>query len=110
MQVNETHARTSKKDFILSRPNLSAKEIVAAAAEQGIDTTTAYVYVTRSEATKQAREPACVKPPAITTRGPAKRQELESVFVELVLDVGLARADALLGQLRLLGREIISGA
>jgi hypothetical protein len=105
MQANETQPRsTSKKDFILSRANQSAKEIIAAAAQQGMVITTAYVYVARSEATK-ARKAASERPLADSTRA-AAAADREEEFLELALNVGLARADTLLGKLRRLGREI----
>ena len=102
--------RPSKKSFILSRPDLSAKEVVAAAAQDGIHFSVAYVYVTRSEATLKARRAAHSTSPRGVQTLATDGRGLEATFVDLALDVGLARADRLLGRLRLLGHEVISHA
>lgn len=85
---------TSKASFVRSLPRtLTAKEVVQRAKAAGMSLSTAYVYVLRSKAAGGSK-PKGLKP------GPKPKGGLEHQFVNLVLDVGIARASELLGRVR----------
>jgi hypothetical protein len=123
MKEAKNDAAPSKKDFILSRGSMPARDIVDAAKKEGLNITTAYVYVVRSEATtKRAKgKPGKAKSTrnkvakrskrtrkaigaratrSKPTAGGPKRDERLVQFVDLALDIGLTRADSLLQRLR----------
>jgi hypothetical protein len=125
-------AGPNKKEFILSRADMSAKEVVDAAAKENLKLTTGYVYVVRSQATVKARasKTAGKKAARKGARKAVKAQKLprakarravaapritqganhSTQFVDLVLEIGLARAEALLREMRKLGPSISARA
>ena len=85
---------TSKASFVRSLPRtLTAKEVVQRAKAAGMRLSTAYVYVLRSKAAGGSR-------PNGLKRGPKPKGGLEHQFVNLVLEVGIARASELLARVR----------
>jgi hypothetical protein len=102
---------SSKRTFVLSLPSsMPATEVIERAKTQGMALTTNYVYKIRSRgAAASARDASEATLPSKLARGSKQRGREISVrgdgsqderFVALVLDVGLARAAALLDQLR----------
>jgi hypothetical protein len=102
----------SKTAFVLGLArDMPASEVVAKAKTAGLELTDRYVYVIRSKAKGRAGKPAGRRgrPPkaAGAKRGPkpgrkasASTGGLAVQFLEMALDLGLARAEDLLGSLR----------
>jgi hypothetical protein len=97
-------ATTSKAAFIRSMPaSMSANDVVAAAAKRGMKLTANHVYAVRSTSKpgrprKAAAKRVSAKP---TGRGPGRpsaRAGSESTFRRLVLEMGIARAKILVGE------------
>ena len=106
-------ATTSKASFIRSlSASASVKDVIAAAAKRGWKIKERYVYKVRA-ATKHKRP----KPAAL--RGVARRHPKatpssagsasETTFRKLVLDLGLARSKALLGEVEKKLGDLIAG-
>ena len=102
---------SSKRTFVLGLPvDMPAAEVIKRAKAQGMKLTTNYVYKIRSRgaaATHRAdstgRATAALKSKrgvASIARGSAANGARDEHFVALVLDVGLARAEALLERVR----------
>lgn len=105
---------SSKRTFVLSLPaSLSAAEVIKRAKAEGMQLTTNYVYKIRSRGA--AADEAVSLPAAKGMRSPGRRvlsdiarsarlngkgNNHDEHFVALVLDVGLARAAALLERVR----------
>jgi hypothetical protein len=105
---------SSKRTFVLGLPgDLPAAEVIKRAKSQGMKLTTNYVYKIRSRgAAAGSRPEAVLRSPGVVTKA-VKRGRPAGVrlssgngathdehFVSLVLDVGLARAAALLEKVR----------
>jgi hypothetical protein len=103
----------SKTAFVLGLPKTTpASEVVAKAKALGIELTDRYVYVIRSKAKSKAGQPSGRRgrPPKIegAKRGPKPGRKaaaqapgsLAAQFVDAALDLGLARAEELLLNLR----------
>ena len=104
----------NKSEFIRSQPDaMTAAEVVTKGAEQGLTFKSGLVYAVRrnartkaartSSAPKQKRQPKPGDWEGIPTRKDAYKDTLKSQerqFVALVLDIGLARADGLMHELR----------
>ena len=90
----------SKAAFVRSLPKtLTAKEVVAKAKAAGIKLSTGYVYVLRSSS--GGSKPNGLKP------GPKpKGSSDEAAFLNLALDVGVARAEELLRRVRSAARSL----
>ena len=99
-------------DFVRAQPtNLSAREVQAMGAKQGIRFSAALVYVVRKAALKKrglAQAAAVAEPTVKAKRGPKPKApvaevsndaEREKTFLRLALDIGLARARDLLALL-----------
>jgi hypothetical protein len=110
---------SSKRTFVLSLPaSLPAAEVIKRAKGQGMKLTTNYVYKIRSRgAAASARPTAMVRMPSVASitgkRGRPAVGRLSGTngahdehFVTLVLDVGLARAAALLEKVRARVQEL----
>jgi hypothetical protein len=109
-----SHAKPpSKTGFVLGlAKDMPASEVVAKAKAAGIKLTDRYVYVIRSKAKGRAGKPAGRRgrPPKVAgaKRGPKPGRKagavsataLGTAFLEMALDLGLARAEALLLSLR----------
>lgn len=75
----------SKADFIRSQPpHMTAAEVVAKAAQDGIEISADYVYLIRS---------------ASRRRAPAGQRRLRAEFRRLVLELGLVEARRLLEEI-----------
>jgi hypothetical protein len=102
---------SSKRTFVLSLPaSLSAAEVIKRARAEGMHLTTNYVYKIRSRGAA-ANDGAIVLPTGKGARGRSRvlsdiarsangSTQHDEHFVALVLDVGLARAAALLERVR----------
>jgi hypothetical protein len=112
----------SKTAFVLGLPkHTPASEVVAKAKAEGIELTDRYVYVIRSKAKGRAGKPSGRRgrPPksAGAKRGPELGRRavtlatspsgLATQFLEMALDLGLARAEDLLVSLRAKVRQAI---
>jgi hypothetical protein len=113
---------SSKRTFVLSLPaSLPAADVIKRAKTQGMKLTTNYVYKIRSRGAAASARPSVrsgvrLSANGTRTRGAASKPSARSVasaiaagsngnhhdehFVALVLDVGLARAAALLEKVR----------
>jgi DNA-binding transcriptional MocR family regulator len=101
---------SSKRTFVLSLPaSLSAAEVIKRAKAEGMNLTTNYVYKIRSRGAAANEAAMSVASPSARGRGRVVSDIARSVngsnnhdehFVALVLDVGLARAAALLERVR----------
>lgn len=93
----------TKTAFVLSRPNLTINEIIAEARTAGLKITYGHVANIRSTAKRKGGKPNGVKklgrpPKAAASSTPETR------FLDLALDLGLARADQLLKNVRAMAR------
>jgi len=101
-----TQKAPSKTAFVLSLArDTPASEVVAKAKAIGLDLTDRYVYVIRSKAKGKAGKPAGRRgrPPKAATAAAPKASgpsSLAAQFVDAALDLGLARAEELLVNLR----------
>jgi hypothetical protein len=108
----KTKKAPSKTAFVLSlAKDMPASEVVAKAKAAGLELTDRYVYVIRSKAKGRAGKPTGRRgrPPksAGAKRGPKPGRAasgspvaLGTQFLEMALDLGLARAEELLVSLR----------
>jgi hypothetical protein len=106
-------ARTSKASFIRSLPaSASAKDAVAAAAKRGWKIKERYVYKVRAATNRKTPKPAALRgvagPHPKATPSSAGSAS-ETVFRKLVLDLGLARSKALLGEVEQKLGDLIAG-
>ena len=110
--------KTSKTDYVLAHPKLSASEIVALAKTEGIKLSGQLVYVVRGRAKKRGNAPRrdrgrpkksapVVQLPKRRGRPPkahpghlSRFSALELQLAEVVVQLGLPRVDELLKQLR----------
>jgi hypothetical protein len=103
----KTKKPQSKTAFVLSLPpTLSAKEVLAKGKAAGLKLSEKYVYVIRSKAKaggkRKGRRPGKGKgTPSVAGLAGA----IDARFATLVLDIGLARADAILKNLRAKARS-----
>ena len=91
--------RNSKvREFVLSHPKLTANEVQAAAKSHGIDVSRSYIYMVRSSARRvvQPKQPKR----AATVATISTRAEQERELVGIAADLGLARSEKLLSQIR----------
>jgi hypothetical protein len=96
---------TNKTAFVLGfPPSTSAKEVISKGKAAGITLTDRYVYSIRSKAkTRGGGMPARRGRPPKHAGGAGYRGNgsgAEAQFIDLALDLGLARAEKLLGSLR----------
>ena len=92
----------SKAEFIRQHADLSPKEVVEAAARQGLMIHLPQVYNLR--AASQRRKPAAPKPSA-----PVATPSGATVFRRLVLELGVAQARALVDEVEAKLEALISG-
>lgn len=101
----------SKTSFVLGFPrDMPAAEVVVKAKEAGIPLTDKYVYNIRASARaagKTAKKKPGPKPGAKRKASGAGNGSVESRFVDLALDVGLARAEEMLRTLRATVKSIV---
>lgn len=105
--------KNSKTAFVLSQPvTSSAEAVIAAGKAKGIELTAAYVYGIRSRAKRSQKRRAArprlsvmqvIQGSDVIFSGLAKTKRLDSSerqFAVLVADIGLTRAEAIIGKLR----------
>jgi hypothetical protein len=110
MPKKSTSSKTpSKTAFVLSLPpTMPAKDVLSKAKASGLKLTEAYIYSIRSKAKGRVGQPAARRgrPPKAASAGSAPVSSgaggsgLERQFLSLALDLGLARAESLLSNLR----------
>ena len=105
----------NKSAFVRSQPTtMSAREVVEKGAAQGIGLSEKYVYNIRAKAKASGRTGAGPgrpgrrpgRPPGSRSAGAGSAEER---FAELALEVGLTKAEALLGRLRSAIRSAVAG-
>jgi hypothetical protein len=104
--------QTSKSAFVRSLPEgTSAKEAVAKAKAAGMDLTEAYFYGIRSNDRVAAKKKVTVGPVKAKGAAPTASGDssLETTFRKLVLDLGLARAKALIEEVERGLQAVIAG-
>jgi hypothetical protein len=115
-QRAQTAARSlvSKRDFIVTVPDLTAKDVVLAAKKQGITLTREYVYMVRARTnnvsmkTARAERPITSETkrlqkraaPTMPRASRSRESAVERLFAERALEIGLARATELLQMVR----------
>lgn len=91
----------SKTAFVLGQPlDLPAKEIVARGKSQGIALTEAYIYGIRSRSARATRRKGLGGALSGGRTRLAASGSLENQFALLALDIGLARAESILRDVR----------
>ncbi|HKU44085.1 MAG TPA: hypothetical protein VJR89_38255 [Polyangiales bacterium] len=93
----------NKSAFVRSLPgSLSAAEVISRAKDKGIKLSAAQVYTIRANARRKADEGG----PVVTKRGGGRAlggggsTASESAFLQMALELGLVRAEGILGSLR----------
>jgi len=100
----------SKRAFIESLPRTTpARDVVAAARARGITISANYVYVLRQRARRSSTRGAGARAPLgrITVR--RSGDSPAAMFVQLVLDLGLARSRALLSTMEARIEDLVAG-
>jgi hypothetical protein len=104
--------QVSKTKYVLSLPKaLTAAEVVEKAKGDGISLTAKYVYNIRGQAKGAKKKARAAKKPVATTtvakvvakapvRATPRTGSSEERFVDLVLDIGLARSTELLSKIK----------
>ena len=102
-----TKKHTTKAAFVRSLPaTMSAAEVVAEAHKAGIKISPAHVYVIRSNANKSIkRENGRSRRTSGRPTAAAPRAGLEQQLEALIMDLGFARAEQLLGSIRKAARR-----
>jgi hypothetical protein len=97
--------KQTKTAFVLAHPNLPGAEVVKEAAKQGLKMSIAYVYSVRSKAKATVGQPrrSPGRPPKASP-ATATSGSLDKRFMNLALDLGLGRAEALLKGVRAMAR------
>ena len=109
--------KVTKTAFVLGLDrDLSAKEVVEKAKAAGISLTEKHVYSIRSDAKRRetkatgkigTRKKPGPKPGSRRKANGAGNGSVEARFIDLALDVGLAKAEELLGRLREKAKSIV---
>ena len=90
----------NKSAFVRSLPGITAGEVVKKAKAQGITLSDKYVYNIRAKAkASTGRRPGRPGRPK-GSAGSAGSGSTEQQLVDVALEIGLSRAEALLGKLR----------
>jgi hypothetical protein len=104
--------RINKSEFVRNIGDLPAATVVAEAKKKGIKLTENYVYTIRSAAKKKNGKAKSLLPhrPEGTTGGKTAvlltaGRSSEKAFVDLVLDIGLSRAQRLIDNLRSMAKN-----
>lgn len=106
-----TKKPTTKAAFVRSLPaTMSAADVVAEAQRAGIKISPAHVYVIRSNANKSAKKPNGKPARRTSGRVPVAKSARENAGLEqqletLIMDLGFARAEQLLGSIRRAARR-----
>jgi hypothetical protein len=105
----------NKSAFVRQQPaGMSAREVVARGAAQGITLSDKYVYNIRAKAKATGRVGAGPGRPGRKPGRPAGVRNAasgsaEERMAELALEIGLTKAEALLGRLRMAIRSAVGG-
>jgi hypothetical protein len=102
----------NKSAFVRGLPDLKASEVVAKAKAQGIVLSDKYVYNIRAKAKARGGKP--VGRPgrpgrAKAARGGRSTASAQQDLVDLALEIGLTKAEALLARLRAAVRQAVAG-
>jgi hypothetical protein len=99
----------NKSQFVREQPTtMTAKQVVSKAKDAGITLSEKYVYNIRAKANARRRTGRPGRPPK-SARGAASSGGLEGRLIDLALELGLGKAEALLGRLRSKIREATLG-
>jgi hypothetical protein len=94
----------NKSAFVRSLPgSLSAAEVIRRAKDKGIKLSAAQVYTIRANARRKADEggaPAGIKKASVGRGFGGGGSASESAFLQMALELGLVRAEGILGSLR----------
>ena len=95
----------SKREFVESMPNdMPAKQVITEAAKKGMTITSSYIYTLRSGGAKKAGGSTGARrgrrPGISSVVSNAGGSGQEKQFMRLAIDLGLSRAEALLGNVR----------
>ena len=105
--------RQNKSEFIRSQPaNMTAKRVVEAAAKQGMKMSVAYVSNIRSSAKRRAGTLTRTPKPAPAAQvppGSGATSNGEAQLRKLVIQLGVARARALVGEVEAKLEAVIRG-
>lgn len=108
----EPTKRPSKTSLVLGLPfDRPAAEVITKAKSVGVELTAKQVYQIRSIARAKDEAPAAVNGVRAADRHASAKaaQTAEARFVDLALDVGLARAETLLARLRSRVKGLVLG-
>lgn len=92
--------KTNRSEFVRSMPNAKPAEVVEAAHRSGIKLSRGLVYAVRA-ADRRAT-------PARAPRAARRADSVEQRFADVVLEIGLARSEALLSSVRAAARASLS--
>jgi len=96
----------NKSQFVREQPTtMTAKQVVSKAKDGGITLSEKYVYNIRAKANARKRTGRPGRPPKAGRPAAASAGGLEGRLIDLALELGLGRAEALLGRLRSKIRE-----
>jgi hypothetical protein len=97
--------KQTKTAFVLAHADFSGDEVVSLAKKEGMKLSTRYVYSVRSKARARVGQPKRKRgrpPKHAATSGMSG--SVERRFLDLALDLGIGRAEALLRNVRALAR------
>src|SRR5262245_59262457 len=99
----------NKSQFVRDQPvTMTAKQVVTKAKDAGITLSEQYVYNIRAKANARRRRGRPGRPKGSTNAAKASSNQ-DARFVDLALDMGLSKAEALLSRLRAKIREAAIG-
>lgn len=114
--ANKKKNNTNKTSYILKHPKLSASALVAKGKKEGVEIGEKYIWNIRSKAKGDStprRRPG--RPPSkLKVNGsarepkPVQQDGVEGMFVTAALDLGLEKAERLLGAVREAARSVAS--
>jgi hypothetical protein len=96
----------NKSQFVREQPTtMTAKQVVTKAKDAGITLSEKYVYNIRAKANARRRTGRPGRPPKAGRPAASSAGGLEGRLIDLALELGLGKAEALLGRLRSKIRE-----
>jgi hypothetical protein len=109
-KVRRGRGGPNKSAFIRDQPaTMTAKEVVAAAAQAGIVLTEGFVYNVRSNAKTKSGRRAAAQPGRKSGAGKAVARSEEQTFRQLVVGLGITRAKALVAEVEQKLAAVIAG-
>src|SRR5262245_40490743 len=111
-ETTKASPKQNKSAFVRNLPpKLPAKEVVARAKKAGITLSEKYVYVIRSNSHKKRRRgPGRPAGSTSSSRSAMPSSSAEREFRRLAIEIGVGRAEALLGETRKKVALIIAGS